>query len=470
MGIATALGNTFIMPQAQPQQRGQQAGSGQQDGGQSMLGQLPTGMQNIEGITDELYNSWGKLEQFAQDMKIRFGIDVTRPDFSSEEAMQAHKTFQKAHAALLYKANRLTQAQKDMDKYNSQIMGTQGNRYGYQGDPNQEIFDPNKVTVAESEKQKYSGLSPEEFDRRERLKSDLRLKEIAARAADKKKAGETTPDLEQEKFIPYHEIMTQAVKAVAGDVDWYIDPETGRQMSDFWQGRQWGRGGQKKIINGLERDPESGDIFLVYGEDDEKFRLNEENVYDLFENYIFGQGSEFKGDVATTYESLLKDVEGGAMSLAPETSSLSKAEAQWKEYESGEKAKIADEILDNFDSYKAATKDTMNEVLQGKSVTINGEEKTVSKVEKSNLAGQYKISFNDGESVRVGGGKDNDEVIKNLIKETLGAQQEATQGSEDGATYTYKGAEYTEEELFGMEGFSDELFQQLLANGQITKK
>jgi hypothetical protein len=113
MAIATALSQTFNMPVSEVT-GARQRGQGQQaEQGGSVLGAPPSGLQNVDNVTREFYQKWSDLESFAQDMKARFGIDVTRPDFSSQEAMEAHEMFQKGVADLHYQTNRLDQAQKD---------------------------------------------------------------------------------------------------------------------------------------------------------------------------------------------------------------------------------------------------------------------------------------------------------------------------------------------------------------------
>jgi hypothetical protein len=449
MGIATALGNTFIMPQAQPQQRGQQAGSGQQDGGQSMLGQLPTGMQNIEGITDELYNSWGKLEQFAQDMKIRFGIDVTRPDFSSEEAMQAHKTFQKAHAALLYKANRLTQAQKDMDKYNSQIMGTQGNRYGYQGDPSQEIFDPNKVTVAEAEKS-YSGLSPEEYDRRQAIEQRNELERIRARNAGKKGAvggssSEIAPTLES--------LSTELSSIFSGDADWKADPNTGEIRSELWKGRYIGKKDATGKIQGIVLG-EDGNMYIESGkgekvitEDKEGNRDYEKNpdgtlkmAYErtLLDNdtakkiiidIVEAEGlsrteadkwfKELKKQGKTPLD-FFKEGTGEALSQAKLQAEQVKIQQQAKQQQQANLQSEIEELVSLADSTGTADgAKKLTEKLKGKKIpTGELQGKEIDYIEqRSVLKGKYLIHTTDGETVSIGGsgGTLSADIIKDML-------------------------------------------------------
>ena len=147
MGLASALGQTFNMPQER-QLQGSQAQAQQQQAGGSVLGSPPTGLENVDQTTQAFYDKWGELESFASDMKLQYGIDVTRPDFSTSEGMEAHKMYQKALADLRYQGNRLKNSQSALAQYQKGQTGAQGDRLSYEGQIGEGAFDSNRVNMA----------------------------------------------------------------------------------------------------------------------------------------------------------------------------------------------------------------------------------------------------------------------------------------------------------------------------------
>jgi hypothetical protein len=53
---------------------------------------------NVEGVTDEFYNTVSQLRSYAHDMQKKYGIDVTAPDYTQPGGGQPFRTFQELSA------------------------------------------------------------------------------------------------------------------------------------------------------------------------------------------------------------------------------------------------------------------------------------------------------------------------------------------------------------------------------------
>lgn len=66
----------------------------------------------VEGMTDEYYDTRGKIEKYAMDMWKTYGIDVTQPDYTAPGGGIPFKTYQKLGTDLLVQANDLASSFK----------------------------------------------------------------------------------------------------------------------------------------------------------------------------------------------------------------------------------------------------------------------------------------------------------------------------------------------------------------------
>lgn len=67
---------------------------------------------NVQGTTDEFYNTVGQLKSYASDMWKTYGIDVTKPDFSQPGGGQPFRTFQELSAKSVMTATDLKERMK----------------------------------------------------------------------------------------------------------------------------------------------------------------------------------------------------------------------------------------------------------------------------------------------------------------------------------------------------------------------
>lgn len=106
------IGYNYRLPQEQVKPAGQPAPA-QAESQINMPKELQTplsGLQYTDKLTREVYDKYYALQSFAQQMN-DLGIDVTRPDTTSEESMQMHRIFQKGLADVMYSADILKNSQ-----------------------------------------------------------------------------------------------------------------------------------------------------------------------------------------------------------------------------------------------------------------------------------------------------------------------------------------------------------------------
>lgn len=78
------------------------------------MGKFPTGLENVQGITRDLYQKWARVNSYAQSMWKNNKINVTAPDFSDPIAVDAHNAFNEAMADLYYSSDVLKNSQKTL--------------------------------------------------------------------------------------------------------------------------------------------------------------------------------------------------------------------------------------------------------------------------------------------------------------------------------------------------------------------
>lgn len=416
MALATALSQTFKMPVSQVTGRGGGQGRyGQEQEAQgSVLGAPPSGLQNVDNVTRDFYQKWADLESFASDMKMRFGIDVTKPDFSSQEAMEAHEMFQKAAADLHYQSNRLKQAQTDLSLANKAMAGSQGYRYSIEGDPTQQVYDPSMLQMAPPEQKtnKPSYMPWDEWKRRQDYQNSQKAKDKEAKDASS-----------SEDFQVYKDIGQTLAKIGTKELPWNVE-EDGTMSSGILDGSKYGTTSNAGIIRKITYDPDTDEVRLHYGseEDDKSIEVNAETQDEIYRNLVLGQ-TKLKPDVAARYVKSIAEEGKSIFDLVPEEArgSFDKATQEREKFVAGEKQKIVDEIIGGINNYSSTVKNLMNEKLVGQTVLIKNEageleEDVIKKIEKSNLAGEYKISFENGDPIRVGGGRaENNYIIEDFL-------------------------------------------------------
>lgn len=97
---------------------GGRGGAGKAPEGPEML-DMPSDLQNVVEDTDfntkEVYNLYTNLNQYAQQMWKQYGVDVTSPDYSNPDSLEAYRTYQKGLAALGNKVNNLKNSQEMLE-------------------------------------------------------------------------------------------------------------------------------------------------------------------------------------------------------------------------------------------------------------------------------------------------------------------------------------------------------------------
>lgn len=431
MALATALSQIFNMPVSKVTGTGRGRQQAQQEAQGSVLGAPPTGLQNVDNVTRDFYQKWADLENFASEMKIKYGIDVTKPDFSSQEAMEAHEMFQKGAADLHYQTNKLTQAQKDLTLANKAMAGTQGHRFSINGDPTQQVYDPSMLQMAPPDESTAGQVTARDrWLEQKRLERENR----AAKRAQEKSDIKTEKD--KEDFQVYRDIAQTLGKIGTKELPWTV-AEDGSMSSDVLSGSKYGTTSNAGIIRNITYDPDTEEVRIHYGEeDDEKsIEVNPETQEEVYRNLILGQ-TKLKPDVASRYIRSISEEGMNIFDLVPEEArgSFEKATQEREQLLAGKKQEIVDNILSSLNNYNSDSRKLMNENLSGKTVKVKNdageyEDKVINKIEKSNLGGEYKITFEDGESARFGGGKgENNYIIEDFLlsqsQEPVAAQAE----------------------------------------------
>jgi len=441
MGLASAIGQTFQMPtrqlqggQAQAQQQQQQQAGG------SVLGAPPSGLENVDNVTQAFYDKWGELESFASDMKLQYGIDVTRPDFSTSEGMEAHKMYQKALADLRYQGNALKASQAELSNYQKAQASSYGDRVSYGGIIGQGRFDSNKINIAPTlsttgqvtDKDRYKTKTAIEL---ENLKHQNDLAEI------EKKAG-----VEEGEFAGVAAMAADVGTYGQGRMEWTINEKTGVQESSMLQGGYYKKRDKDGKIKGWERD-DNGDIFLVYGGDErgrntKRQEVNEDTALDVYNGLIDGKyTSATERDKAARYIRGLEKKRKGLFDMGREDTKgyLEQAKQSVTKYNTAQTNTLIEDLTTKAD--KSGNLNDFN-ALMGE-----GDPPVIGVRSRRGIDnGFYTITFEGGDEVIIGGteyGKNN-QVIREIL--SAGETAEATP-PQPTDIYIVNGEEYTYEQM-----------------------
>ena len=106
-------------------------------------GAFPSGLENVKGITRDVYKKWAMLQNYAQTMWENHRINVVNPDFGNPAAMEAHDLFTQAMADTHYTVDALKNSEKLRQAILPQTLA----------DPNQQfVKKPGEETTAASVK------------------------------------------------------------------------------------------------------------------------------------------------------------------------------------------------------------------------------------------------------------------------------------------------------------------------------
>lgn len=251
MALASLLAQTFQLPQTAPADT--RAVSPAEQMGPAM-GAPQTGLQQVDEATRGYYQKWGELQDFATNLWTNFGIDVTKPDFRSPEAMEAHEVYRKALADLRYQGDALKTGQEML-------------KMGYAAalrDPNvqaAEGFDPSR-DIAGAESYVQTGMTDQE-----KIKAQFDLAKL--RLDDKKVS----------KLTGYEGLVSQIAGVLQGGGEWTpsqtVSDEGGLLLqNNMLTGKKFGkvnvpteRGGTKvvdKIVSGFFLNPETGEMTISF--------------------------------------------------------------------------------------------------------------------------------------------------------------------------------------------------------------
>jgi hypothetical protein len=196
--LSEALGSTYLFDfPEKPQMQVARGGTGGQgsSGGQDAF-KFPEGLQTYidpetgENITNGVYQKFAQLNTFANEMMKNRGIDVTQVDYSNPESIKAHAIYNKASADLAFTIDELKRGQKIVEgnvvpaliDNKMQVTGDQNiSNVNWGRDMNRNISS-NQLTEATKELNKYNA---QEFSRPEDEYA-AQVKLNAARAMYKK--------------------------------------------------------------------------------------------------------------------------------------------------------------------------------------------------------------------------------------------------------------------------------------------
>ena len=86
----------------------------------------PGDMEIIDGVTSDIHEAWGQLQDYAHQMWANYRINVTRPDRSNPEAVKANQMFQKNMAKLQYAGAVLKQSNSQLGQAKKAEIDGQG--------------------------------------------------------------------------------------------------------------------------------------------------------------------------------------------------------------------------------------------------------------------------------------------------------------------------------------------------------
>lgn len=305
MALADSLSQVFNLPDSQRIVASggggsRRAGVGSQpdyDEKYYGFGQAPEGLQytdQVDNISQQIFQRWNDLKNFAYSMQSMYGIDVTRPD-GRPEAVAANQAFNQERANIQYEIDKLKESGKMAQQLNPMFAaGTVTPTAGYGQAPlatqlPQEAYaftgltDPSKSVISTLSKpfertQDYNQAVEQGRAYVQSLRAQGRTRE----ADDVEKALMPSKDVhydsgsgsgDKNKASTF-EFLKRLSGVVAGasnykTSDVYNDPSTGqplattREFNDAFEGvdRKTGREA-KGIIEEILKNPNTGQMYL----------------------------------------------------------------------------------------------------------------------------------------------------------------------------------------------------------------
>ena len=128
MALEDSLSRVFSLPDQQQYAGGSGGGSRRgSGGGQSTyndeyfgVGKMPEGLQytdQVDQMSQQIFQRWNDLKNFAYSMQSMYGIDVTRPN-GSPEAVAANQAFNQERANIQYEIDKLKESGKMAQQLN----------------------------------------------------------------------------------------------------------------------------------------------------------------------------------------------------------------------------------------------------------------------------------------------------------------------------------------------------------------
>ena len=448
MSLISAIGSTFKLPQEQGGRDIQQRGVDSQG---SPLGKPPEGLESVDEVTNQFYQKWNDLETFSSTMKLQYGVDVTKPNFGSEEGREAHNIYQKALADLYYQGNKMKNSQKMLETAFKAKTSTYGDRVDFGQEVGADVFDPNKVSVRQSDIQ-------DRTDERVRLKLEATNERDRKNRNLKRELAKLKGDAKIEDLAPYENLAKEVAKAFSGAVEWKTE-EDGTQTSSLFSGKKYGLGSKASKISGLKR--EDGKLYLTFESFDmDDIMLTPDVAFDVYTGLAeggIGSGSGIKMDKARTF---LENLEGSFDQYAPEDSStfIEKADKEYSSFQEKEAVQLLkDEVNKGTESSTLALQDGLvGRYYKGKLISDVKERGWGQK-------GKAEVIFSDGSpSVLIGGSDERDKLAEELIDEVYKEKVFSVGGKE------YKSIE----ELIALdpENYTAELVNKWIQEGKIKVK
>lgn len=127
MALANSLSQIFSLPDSQRVGGGSNSGGRRSGGTQSEyddkyfgFGQSPEGLQytdQVDQLSQQVFQRWNDLKNFAYSMQSMYGIDVTRPD-GRPETVAANQAFNQERANIQYEIDKLKESGKMAQQLN----------------------------------------------------------------------------------------------------------------------------------------------------------------------------------------------------------------------------------------------------------------------------------------------------------------------------------------------------------------
>ena len=307
-GLETILSNSFRLPT--PQQGSNQQQQYAQPNA-SGIGSPLEGIQAIGDVGKAYYKNWADIQSFASEMNSA-GIDVTKPDWRSQEAVDAHDLYKKMLANAQYQGQYLKNSQKMMEKFTASKLSAHGQDIRYGGDLTNAPFDINQVDNTGMTSQAKDDAIQGRFDvgqanlmeRQENAAASADARTQAQISAGNTRAANTNARITEqgalsrdltleinkikddrakskltETIAPYKSLYENFGKLAAGDIDWKVSTKTndsggvmyeapfltGSKMGEYEDVDAKGKVTTKKrIVRGALLDPETGVISIEF--------------------------------------------------------------------------------------------------------------------------------------------------------------------------------------------------------------